>query len=297
MGHHSDTAGVKRFTYTRDANENTLSAMKTSFADDGFLILDGFATAKECLEMKAQTEKLIQDFDEKEHQVVFSASGQSHAASEYFMNSSSQVSCFLEQGAVNDAGELIKPKSQAINKIGHALHDLDPVFSAFSRQEKCAQIAALLGMVSPLLLQSMIICKQPYIGGEVNSHQDSTFLYTSPESCIGLWLALEPATQSNGCLWAARGGHHAPLRSRFKKVENTMVMDRLSDDDLAECTTPLEADTGTLVVLHGRLPHLSLENKSPASRYAYALHLVDEVCDYADDNWLQRPPEFPLRGF
>ena len=271
--------------------------MVAAFNEDGFLICDGFASTQDCDRLKDQTEILIDAFDETQHQVVFSASGQSHAASSYFMDSAHQVSCFLEAGAVNDQGQLIKPKSRAINKIGHALHDLDPVFSPFSRQDNYAQLVAMLGMNTPLLLQSMVICKQPYIGAEVNSHQDSTFLYTTPESCLGLWLALEPATKENGCMWAARGGHHAPLKSRFHQVGDQMVMSQLHDDDLAECTTPLEADAGTLVVLHGRLPHLSHENKSPSSRYAYALHLIDGAAEYAKDNWLQRPQDFPLKGF
>ena len=32
-------------------------------------------------------------------------------------------------------------------------------------------------------------------------HQDSSFLATSPPTATGLWLALEPATVDNGCLW------------------------------------------------------------------------------------------------
>ena len=38
---------------------------------------------------------------------------------------------------------------------------------------------------------------------------------------------------------------------------------------------PLEAPKGTLVVLHGLLPHLSGANTSPRSRHAYALHVID----------------------
>ena len=40
----------------------------------------------------------------------------------------------------------------------------------------------------------MYIFKQPRIGGEVVCHQDSTFLYTEPESAIGFWLAIEDQT-------------------------------------------------------------------------------------------------------
>ena len=74
-------------------------------------------------------------------------------------------------------------------------------------------------------------------------------------------------------------------------------MTALSDVALAECTTPLEVDTGTIVALHGRLPHLSHENRSATSRYAYALHLIDGDSTYPEDYWLQRPAKLPLRGF
>ena len=111
--------------------DQTHTEMRVAFAEDGYLICDGFATTKECAEMIAQVDKLIAAFDETADQVVFSASGQSHAATDYFMDSASQISCFLEAGAVDEAGCLIKPKMQAVNKIGHALHDLDLFFHAF----------------------------------------------------------------------------------------------------------------------------------------------------------------------
>jgi phytanoyl-CoA hydroxylase len=65
----------------------------------------------------------------------------------------------------------------------------------------------------------MLILKHTKIGGVVDTHQDSTFLYTEPNTCIGFWFALEDATIENGCLWAKTGGHHTSLRSRFSKKE------------------------------------------------------------------------------
>lgn len=59
--------------------------------------------------------------------------------------------------------------------------------------------------------------QQPGIGGEVVPHQDNSFLYTEPTTCTGLWLALEDATITNGCLWAIPGSQksisHFPLNS------------------------------------------------------------------------------------
>jgi phytanoyl-CoA hydroxylase len=64
-----------------------------------------------------------------------------------------------------------------------------------------------------------------------------------------------------------------------------------------EGLVPLEVPKGTLVVLHGFLPHGSAPNRSAHSRHAYTLHVVDGRCAYRPDNWLQRAPDMPLRGF
>ena len=287
---------ARRFAWPGKNNMQAHKEMRVAFAEDGYLICDHFASAKECAEMIVQADNLIAAFDETAEQIVFSASGQSHAASSYFMNSASQISCFLEAGAVDEAGRLIKPKTQAINKIGHALHDLDPVFSHFSRQDKCADMARLLGLNTPLLLQSMVICKQPFIGGEVNSHQDSTFLYTEPESTIGFWFALEDANKTNGCLQVASGGHKGPLRKLFKKVDGKMKMIDLNNDPFPETDTFVEVKKGSLVLLHGRLPHYSCENTSLKSRHAYTVHVIDKNNEYPEWNWLQRS-SLPLKSF
>ncbi len=60
---------------------------------------------------------------------------------------------------------------------------------------------------------------------------------------------------------------------------------------------PLEVEEGTLVVLHGLLPHWSAPNRSERSRHAYTLHVIDGRARYSADNWLQRGPEMSLRGF
>ena len=60
---------------------------------------------------------------------------------------------------------------------------------------------------------------------------------------------------------------------------------------------PLEVTKGSLIVLHGLLPHKSQANRSSRSRHAYTLHLIDANSTYAPDNWLQRPADMPLRGF
>ena len=58
---------------------------------------------------------------------------------------------------------------------------------------------------------------------------------------------------------------------------------------------PLEVPAGTLVVLHGALPHYSAANHSNKSRYAYTLHTISATAQYPKDNWLRRDDASPWR--
>lgn len=283
-----------RFNWDDKPNAAELLAQ---FELDGFLVIDNFYSSDDCKALLDRRDMLIDDFDPDAHAVIFGAQSQDHAADDYFMKSANNISFFLEEGAVDASGKLRRDKHQAINKLGHAMHDLDPVFDAFARAPQMAQLASAVGLRKPQLLQSMVICKPPEIGGEVGCHQDSTFLYTEPDSCIGFWVALDAATTENGCMWAAKGGHKDPLRARFVRDGSDMVMQELDDTPMPDADTPLEAPIGTLVVLHGRLPHQSAANQSTSPRSAFTLHMVDGVAEYASDNWLQRQPAFPTSGF
>ena len=188
----------------------------------------------------------------------------------------------LRAGAIDDGGEIVGDKRLAINKIGHAMHDLDPVFEAFTYTPELAAAANAIGMRDPLAVQSMYIFKQPMIGGEVGCHQDATFLWTDPITVTGFWFAIEDATLDNGCLWAKPGGHTEPLRQRFERAGSTdddgsrfTVLDGSPLPSPDDGLVPLEVPAGTLVILHGLLPHWSDVNRSPRSRHAYTLHCIE----------------------
>jgi phytanoyl-CoA hydroxylase len=230
---------------------------------------------------------------------VFSTTNQAQLDDAYFIESGDKIRFFLEEDAFDDNGDLRQAKSDCLNKMGHAMHDLDPVFDAFSRTPELAGVARSIGFRDPAILQSMYIFKPPSIGGEVVCHQDSTYIYTEPESCVGFWFALEDATLENGCMQFIPGVHGQPLRKRNRRsADGTLVTETLDatpwDNRQA---VPVEAKAGTLVIFGGRTPHLSAANHSLKSRHAYTLHLIDRSCHYPKDNWLQRSADMPLRGF
>jgi phytanoyl-CoA hydroxylase len=289
------TPAPARFTARDDGGLD--APMRAAWARDGFLILERCVPSADCDALKARAAELVDAFDSAAVRTVFSATTQAHARDAYFRDSGGAIRFFFEEDAFAADGRLAVPKALALNKIGHALHDLDPVFDRVSRQARFAGLAASLGLVAPLLLQSMYIFKQPHIGGEIDWHQDATFLYTHPSSVVGFWLALDDADIANGCLWAIPGAHNGPLRRRFRYRGGELAMETLDPAPFpATAPVALEVRRGSVVVLHGQLPHASGANRSSRPRHAYSLHLIDGTAAYGPDNWLQRP-DLPLRGF
>lgn len=266
---------------------------------NGFLVLPGFVSSKACENLLARATQLVNQFEPRGLVSIFSTKVQNRLSDEYFLTSGDKIRFFFEEDAFLPDGILKCGKERSINKIGHALHDLDAVFDDFSRTAELKELVADLGIEDPLLLQSMYIFKQPDIGGEVTCHQDSTFLYTEPIDIAGLWFALEDATLENGCLWAIPGGHELGLKLRWvRAATGGMRFETLASGGFPEeRLVPLEVSKGTLIVLHGLLPHKSFANRSAKSRQAYTLHVKGEKSHYPKDNWLQRSPELPLRGF
>lgn len=292
---------IPRFDATNFSN--VTAEMQQAFERDGVLVLDGLITDAACDDLRGHMAQMMTDFDPSEHASVFSTTSQAHAQDEYFLSSGHTTRFFFEEEAFDRNGKLTKPLEKALNKVGHAMHDTDPEFSRFSRQAVLAKLASGLGLTEPKLAQSMYIFKQPEIGGEVICHQDASFIRTTPNSCLGFWVALEDATEENGCLWGIPGGHKDTAmpgmpKSLFIREGNSTRTEILDDTPFKETDCiPLPAPKGTVLAFGGLFPHMSRANRSAKSRHAYTLHVIDGQTSYPADNWLQRPADMPFRGF
>ncbi len=286
-------------TYTAPPGGQLSTAMLADYEEAGVLILENFVSIEQCRQLREHTLGLIEQFDPAEVRHVFSAMQQTQLDDRYFEESGDRIRFFFEHDAFDESGNLKQEKQRSLNKMGHAMHDLDPVFDGFSRTPELAEVTRRIGVEDPGIIQSMYIFKPPRIGGEVYCHQDSTFIYTEPESCIGFWFALEDATVENGCMQFIPGGHKLGLKERhYRGPEGKLIFETLDESPWPEDSTlAAEAAAGTLVIFDGRAPHLSGPNTSDKSRHAYTLHVIDRKCHYPAENWLQRSDDLPLRGF
>lgn len=263
------------------------------FRDQGYLVLESFFSPDEVNRIRRAALDIVDNFDIDRHRTVFRTDDRDAGRDEYFFGSAEAVHCFLEDGALSPEGELIKPKALAINKIGHALHDLVPEFSAFCRKPIIGETLRDIGFQAPKLWQTMYIFKQPGIGGEVRWHQDASYLITEPAGVVGIWIAIEDASLENGCLCMQPGQHRSALReiyevdsARDSALLRTLDKTPWCADDAA---VPLEVPAGSAVLFHDHMPHYSSRNHSNQSRHAFIMHVTEADANWSARNWLQRP--------
>ncbi|XP_018429257.1 PREDICTED: phytanoyl-CoA dioxygenase domain-containing protein 1 isoform X2 [Nanorana parkeri] len=254
------------------------------FHENGFLVLERLFTEEECKSMKEEMGRILQEMDVPPHlRTEFSTQQEeqlrAQGSADYFLTSGDKIRFFFEKGVFDEKGEFLVAREKSVNKVGHALHAYVPVFKSITNSSKI---------------------QQPNIGGEVTPHQDATFLYTEPLGQItGFWIALEDATEQNGCLWFIPGSHKDGISRRMLRTPpGTIPCTKFIgeepnyNDDLF---VPAPVPKGSLVLIQGEVVHKSEPNVSSNSRHAYSFHIMEsENSTWSPENWLQPTKELPF---
>ncbi|XP_060056360.1 phytanoyl-CoA dioxygenase domain-containing protein 1 isoform X5 [Erinaceus europaeus] len=258
------------------------------FQEDGFLVLEGFLSADECAAMRQRIGEIVAEMNVPAHcRTEFSTQEEeqirAQGSTDYFLSSGDKIRFFFEKGVFDQK----------------ALHAHDPVFKCITHSPKMQGLVRSLGFQIPVVVQSMYIFK-PHFGGEVSPHQDASFLYTEPLGrLLGVWLALEDATNQNGCLWFIPGSHTGGVSRRMVRnpagsVPGTSFLgsEPIRDNSLF---VPAPVPRGSLVLIHGEVVHKSEQNLSDHSRQAYTFHIMEAAgTTWSPDNWLQPTAELPF---
>lgn len=294
---------AKKFTSSTSNHGKNLNFIGKAEIDfynkNGYLLIKDLFSHQRINELKKEMDSLIEKQNPNELRDTFKAG--MNFVSRYFLDSGDKIRFFLEADAYNEKGELKYPLKECINKVGHGMHDMNDKFREFSYSNEVKTILKSLGYKKPSIVQSMYILKGKRIGGEVTPHTDNTFLRTTPQSCVGIWVAFDDAKVTNGALYGVPGSHKnktdyfmrrhlredGQYETRFNKEQPKYNLDG---------AVSLEATKGSVVVLNGDFVHFSYANSSENERHAYTLHCVEtENTKYEEDNWLLRPKDNPFK--
>lgn len=175
-------------------------------------------------------------------------------------------------------------------RVSPAFHDL--VFHS-----PIVEAAELLLGGPVRLWHDQIFAKPANDGGFVAWHQDHSYwTRTEPVAHLTCWIALDDASQENGCVNYIPGSHRWPLLPRGELADDMdAVLSRLTDEQRA-AFTPVAAEmpAGHCSFHHSMTLHGSFSNRSARPRRGAVINFIrDGVRSASDEPLLEGIPVVP----
>jgi ectoine hydroxylase-related dioxygenase (phytanoyl-CoA dioxygenase family) len=237
-----------------------------AYERDGFVRIEGFASAEVCDAMLARVVELAR----------------------------------LAADGVDISPPFVMPEEQAdfrdrpatpeelVSKIFRLARD--PVFEAFAASDT---VVDLVGQVIPAVdldcFLSQFIFKNRGAWGQP-WHQDAYYFpFEPPRPVVGVWLAVTEANLENGCLHVLPGSHREPVATHVpdQRPDANYGYMEIVDHDVS-ASVPVLMQPGDLLLFDSHLMHRSTDNDSPGIRAAMVFH-------YAAADTVDRTEEF--RGY
>ena len=158
----------------------------------------------------------------------------------------------------------------------HFPHKMSPVMHAALAAP--AMVEVLTSVIGPDVksMQSMLFIKA---GGKPGQpwHQDEDYIPTRDRSLCGGWIALDDATEANGCLWVIPGSHrpgvlYPQAYTRDPRFDCNNESHRFPYRD--EDAVPVPVKAGSIVFFNGYLLHRSLPNRTDGYRRCLVNHYM-----------------------
>ena len=151
-------------------------------------------------------------------------------------------------------------------------HPGQGVYGAFARCERLVGTVELLLRDEAYHYHSKMIMKDARVGGAWAWHQDYGYWYGNgvlTPNLVSAFIAVDPATQANGCLQVIRGSHHCgrihhQLTGEQAGADPERVAEILKRNELVY----VEMQPGDVLFFHSNLLHRSDQNRSEHPRWS-----------------------------
>ncbi|KAK7879923.1 hypothetical protein WMY93_033404 [Mugilogobius chulae] len=146
-------------TLPSEVKEQLWRDEKEQFSEDGYVVLDGLLSPAECHKLKHRVSLIVEEMDVPERCVA------PHSPPVTLSNLKHR---YESMSLCSFVGEFIVSRQKSVNKVGHgnSPHAYEPLFKKVTHSPKVQGIEKKLGLMRPVILQSMYIFIIPGNGGQ-----------------------------------------------------------------------------------------------------------------------------------
>tara|TARA_R110000744_G_scaffold16898_2_gene46254 strand:- start:313 stop:1095 length:783 start_codon:yes stop_codon:yes gene_type:complete len=175
--------------------------------------------------------------------------------------------------SLNERAWQKKDAGGAVSKVCLWQETGNDLYSMFSRSRRLADVCETLIGEPIYHTSTKIMMKEPFVGGAWEWHQDFGYwhrdnymLYPKAISCM---VAINRATEENGCLQVLKGSHHLGRLDHSKTGDQKgAALDFVEEAMKFHALVNVELEPGDVLFFHCNLLHKSNQNRAAEPRWS-----------------------------
>lgn len=175
--------------------------------------------------------------------------------------------------ALNEKAWQKKDSGGAVSKVCLWQETGDDFYSMFSRGRRLVDVCEDLIGEPTYHTSTKIMMKEPFVGGAWEWHQDFGYwhrdnLMLYPKA-ISVMVAINRATEENGCLQVLKGSHHLGRLDHSKTGDQKgAALEFVEEAMKYHALVNVELEPGDVLFFHCNLLHKSNQNRSAEPRWS-----------------------------